>query len=407
MFSNFKETFVRKPQFRSEPPQSVLDTISRRLPEGFYYVHDHDGYCRIHSDEFSVSCVHVCLPDKAKPLFPDGNFSEQEIMDYCYNAQERIEFVPDEDGCFVVNGHKIPLADFVTAPLNGKVLVEGKLFLQPPTFPEPFAVTLSGGDNALDIMVQRQPINSRTAMKFSSVGESPIYITYIIDQCGENIDFNFTISLQPVKSAKDTLRAKLIYNEILSGRGFIAGSPLYLKEKLNDKYVPNDTIEFWKKVVALENYFSVTVDAMTELTVEGIKNIDSLYRCFIEEKPFKEYRNITSLTGQGRFRQEAEQHVENYAGKEILFEFTQDHTIPLLGTPIECCGLLSIFGAAIDHISTPANDKTGNFDIQLKQVPDKRIFIALRYFKSEDDLDAFRSDPDHTSVMRDASELVL
>ena len=54
-----------------------------------------------------------------------------------------------------------------------------------------------------------------------------------------------------------------------------------------------------------------------------------------------------------------------------------------------------------------ANGQTGNFDIQLKQVPDKRMFIALRYFKSEDDLDAFRSDPDHTSVMRDASELVL
>ena len=177
MFSNFKDTFIRKPQFRSEPPQAVLDTISRKLPEGFRYVHDHDGFCRIHSDEFSISPAHVRLPLKAESLFSNGKYTERDIMDYCYNAQEMIEFVPDEDGCFTVNGQKIPLTDFVTAPLKGKMMVDGKLYLQPPAFPKPFSITLSGDNRSIDVVVQRQAINSRTGIKFESFGDSPLHVS--------------------------------------------------------------------------------------------------------------------------------------------------------------------------------------------------------------------------------------
>lgn len=405
MFSNFKDTFIRKPQFRSEPPQAVLDTISRKLPEGFRYVHDHDGFCRIHSDEFSIGSAHVRLSEKAKPLFPDGKYTERDIMDYCYNAQEIIEFVPDEDGCFTVNGQKIPLSDFVTAPLKGKMMVDGKLYLQPPAFPEPFSITLSGDNRSIDVVVQRQAINSRTAIKFESVGDSPLHVLYVIEQISDKIDFNITLSLRAVKSAKDTLMAKLIYNDILSGKGYIAGSPLYLKENFNDKLVPVETIEFWRKVVALEEFFSVETDAKTELTIDGLKNIDALYRCFIEKKSFKEYRNFTSLKGQGKFREEAVGHAAQYAGKEILFEFTQEDTVPFLGATIDCYALLAIFGAAIGEITTPQNEETGDFLILLKPVPEKRMFISVRYFASLEELDAFRSDGHHTTAMRDATEL--
>lgn len=405
MFSNFKDTFIRKPQFRSEPPKAVLDTISRKLPEGFHYVHDHDGFCRIHSDEFSISSAHVRLPEKAKPLFPDGKYTEQDIMDYCYNAQEIIELVPDEDGCFTVNGRKIPLTDFVTAPLTGKMMVNGKLYLKPPAFPEPFNITLSGDNRSIDIVVQRRAINSRTAIRFESVGDSPLHVSYVIEQISDRIDFDITLSLRAVKSAKDSLMAKLIYNDILSGRGYIAGSPLYLKENFNDKLVPVETIEFWKKVVALEEFFSVETDARTELTIDGIKNIDALYRCFIEKKSFKEYRNFTSLKGQGKFREEAVGHATQCAGKEILFEFTQEDTVPFLGTTIDCYALLAIFGAALGEITTPQNEETGDFLILLKPVPEKRMYLSVRYFASLEELDAFRSDGHHTTAMQDATEL--
>ena len=406
MFSNFKDTFIRKPQFRSEPPQAVLDTISRKLPEGFRYVHDHDGFCRIHSDEFSISPTHVRLPLKAESLFSDGKYTERDIMDYCYNAQETIEFVPDEHGCFTVNGQKIPLTDFVKAPLKGKMMVDGKLYLQPPPFPEPFSITLSGDNKSIDVVVQRQAINSRTAIKFESVDDSPLRLSYVIEQISDKTDFNITVSLQPVKSAKDTLLAKLIYNDILSGRGCIAGSPLYLKEDFKDKLVPVETIEFWQKVVSLEGCFSVETDATTELTIDRIKNVDALYRCFVERTPFKEYRSFTSLKGQGKFREEAVGHAARCAGKEILFEFTQEDTVQFLDVDIECYALLAIFGAAIGEITTPQNEETGDFLILLKPVPEKRMFMSVQYFASLEELDTFRSDGRHTTTMRDATELV-
>lgn len=405
MFSNFKDTFVRKPQFHSEPPQSVLDTISRKLPDGFRYVHDHDGFCRIHSDEFSISPAHVRLPEKAKPLFPDEKYTEQDILDYCYNSQEIIEFAPDEDGYFTVNGQKIPLTDFVVAPLKGGMMIDGNLYLQPPAFPEPFSITLSGGDRSIDVVVQRQAINSRTAIKFESVGDSPLHVSYIIEQTSDKIDFNITLSLQPVKSAKDTLLAKLIYNDILSGQGCIAGSPLHLKENYSDKLVPTETITFWKKVIALEEFFSVETDAKTELTIDGIENVAVLYRCFIEKKPFKEYRNITSLKGQGKFREEALGSTAQFVGKEIMFEFTQEDTVQFLDVTIDCYALLAIFGAAIEEITKPQNEGMGDFLILLKPVPEKKMFMSVQYFSSLEELEAFRSDGKHATVMRGATEL--
>ena len=47
MFSNFKDAFIRKPQFTTQTPESVLDVLSKDLPDGFRYINDHDGFCRI------------------------------------------------------------------------------------------------------------------------------------------------------------------------------------------------------------------------------------------------------------------------------------------------------------------------------------------------------------------------
>ena len=44
MFSNFKDAFIRRPQFTVKTPDAVVEMISKGLPKGFRYVHDHDGY---------------------------------------------------------------------------------------------------------------------------------------------------------------------------------------------------------------------------------------------------------------------------------------------------------------------------------------------------------------------------
>ena len=38
MYSSFKDTFIKKPQFTVQTPEAVLRTIGKELPEGFRYV---------------------------------------------------------------------------------------------------------------------------------------------------------------------------------------------------------------------------------------------------------------------------------------------------------------------------------------------------------------------------------
>ena len=50
MYSSFKDTFIKKPQFTVQTPEAVLRTIGKELPEGFRYVDDHDGFCKLDCD---------------------------------------------------------------------------------------------------------------------------------------------------------------------------------------------------------------------------------------------------------------------------------------------------------------------------------------------------------------------
>ena len=66
MFSKFRETFVKKPQFTSRVPDSVLKTVGKNLPDGFRYVEDHNGYCRLDCDgTLDITGFNAVLPKES------------------------------------------------------------------------------------------------------------------------------------------------------------------------------------------------------------------------------------------------------------------------------------------------------------------------------------------------------
>lgn len=72
MFSNFKDAFIRKPQFTTQTPESVLDVLSKDLPDGFRYINDHDGFCRIDCDGvMDFGELRLQIPEEAKSLFAE------------------------------------------------------------------------------------------------------------------------------------------------------------------------------------------------------------------------------------------------------------------------------------------------------------------------------------------------
>ena len=93
MFSNFRDTFIKKPQFTSKIPDAVLKTVGKTLPDGFRYVEDYDGYCRLDCDgSLDISGFHVATVYK-------GNIIKNLIMD----CQSYTKYRPNETtgGIFV------------------------------------------------------------------------------------------------------------------------------------------------------------------------------------------------------------------------------------------------------------------------------------------------------------------
>ena len=109
MFSNFKDAFIRKPQFTTQTPESVLDVLSKDLPDGFRYINDHDGFCRIDCDGvMDFGELRLQIPEEAKSLFAElDTVTMNDVITYAQNSQTNIEVLPDPDGFFAVNGKKI------------------------------------------------------------------------------------------------------------------------------------------------------------------------------------------------------------------------------------------------------------------------------------------------------------
>ena len=127
MFSNFKDTFIKKPQFTIKTPDAVLETISKDLPEGFSYVYDHDGFCRIECErEMTFTALNIKLPDEAKSVFSGIDYNIDDILKYAYNSQKTIEILPDDEGCYTINGNRINSQDFIVSPMSDKKLKNGK-----------------------------------------------------------------------------------------------------------------------------------------------------------------------------------------------------------------------------------------------------------------------------------------
>lgn len=406
MFSNFKDAFIRKPQFTVKTPDAVLETISKGLPEGFRYVHDHDGLCRLECDGvLNITPKRYAFPEEAKAVFEKKqNVTIQDALHYAYNSQTRIELLPDEDDCYTVNGEKIKRSEFVTAPLKGLEFTEGHLYIFPPSFPAPFPIELSGNGYSLTVMMQRQPMNSFSEMKFQSVGESAIELTYIINtEPGNTMQFN--IKTKPSHIASEVLASKEIFNAFVLGKGFIGGAVITHSAVDYGKVVAEETLEFWRKVVAVENVLNVTFAVDQEIVIDDIRTIDALFRCLVEKKPYKTYHKDSTLRGIGDFNDLSKSRANTPIGKEILFEYVEDLTVDIFGVEINLCAITDMFDCVVSEINLPAEGTSGEFYIKLISADGKRMYSSTQYYIDREVMEAVHADKAHIEVFQNAAEL--
>lgn len=93
MFSNFKDAFIRRPQFTSTPPKAVIDAINHDLPEGFEYILDENGYCYLtNTTKFELNAGKIlCSQETYNLIKDDEKVDIGRVMQYAYNSQTPIK----------------------------------------------------------------------------------------------------------------------------------------------------------------------------------------------------------------------------------------------------------------------------------------------------------------------------
>ena len=93
-------------------------------------------------------------------------------------------------------------------------------------------------------------MNSFTEMKFQSVGNSVIELTYTINTEPSNM-MQFNIKTNPSNRAAEVLTSKEIFNAFVLGEGLIGGAKITHSAMDSAKVISEETLEFWRKVVAI------------------------------------------------------------------------------------------------------------------------------------------------------------
>lgn len=406
MFSNFRDAFIKKPQYTSEPPQAVIDLISRELPNGFYYVHDHDGYCRIEAPEgLNIQSGKVLLSDEDKAVLPDG-FSMDDVLKYSYNFQKEIILLPNDDGCFTINGENVSATDFVKTPMQNMTFTNAQLRIKPQKFPSPFDLEVSGDGHTQKLHIKRVPNRSLNVEKYESDESTVLMVWFTIDPVPPSpFTFNISVNMKRARSVKEVITAYHIYNAFADGKGYIGGNPLRIENHTPFEKVPTEVVCLAEKLLQLEECLDVKFDLSRGPTVADAKVADELYRSLIEKKPFKYFKTFDTLSGTGHFIDSTKQ--QEYINTAMVFEFSEKKQVSLLGVDLGLYADNCIFNAVISSFSSAGDKETGDFVIHLATAPGEKMYESVQYFITEDQLISFREDKNHIIVLKEAAEIKI
>lgn len=405
MFSDFKKAFKNVPNYSENIPQVIIDAISADLPEDLFYVHDHDGFCQMASDEgLKIQPSSVCVLESELPDLPK-EISGEDLKKYIYNAQKTVKINPDGEGNIVINGHKIKIDDMIKAPLKDIKIRNAELWIEPHTFPSPFTLIIGNEEYKREMFIQRVANDSFYTEEYKSINEDVLSIRYTIntEHLLPRLFFSISFNIEHAKSAKDIVSAYEIYNSFIDGKGLIAGNVLSISDTGSNEKISSDTINFWSKVDDLEQLLGCSFIYTKDLTIKDLEKVEALHCSLIEEKPFKTIRTYKSVKGKGDI-DSIPQLEEN---QEIYLEFGLKDDFQLLGQNIPLYELKGIFGATINYSSIHYIAELKEYEVELSTVKNKIMYCSSQYFLTKEELEKVRNDPKHIETFSDAKELDL
>ena len=394
MFVDFNKVFKNKNQTELTVPKAVVDYMNQSLPEGVKYVAQEDGTCIVTSTTESLTIGGFTFePTEEQKKILGKNYTQEDVLEYFYNVQQRIPLKLEKEGYILLNGKEFPVEKMAYNLLIPIKYVSGSFCMFPPKFPDPFHITVGCEKYERVLLVSRIPNNSVSTGEYESNKEEPLYIHYLIDDKKKSFTLNISYSLAKAKHIRDIVESTSIYNAFLDGTGIFLGKNLRGKVKEKDvKGFNPKSIAFWEKVLKIEEYLNVNfippdknVDTETQYLVE------QLYQNLINEIPTRYNQRLNSVEGKWKFDNEKNKSLDG----SIYFEFESEINTELFGVKLHLFALTGIFNTSIDIQEINSEKQKIIFHDESNE---KKQFSSIICFKTEKELKEYK-EKDHNKIV--------
>lgn len=153
------------------------------------------------------------------------------------------------------------------------------------------------------------------------------------------------------------------------------------KKKVFDK----DSIAFWKKVLAIEEYLGVAFKPpLDDVEFETMCLVETLYQNLINKIPVIDKGVINTINGEFS---KTKKEIDELTGKPIYFEFEATSNVELFEAKFELLALVGIFNAVFAGVEVDKNEQKIILKDESKQK--KRYSSTLR-FRDEEEVKKFK-----------------
>lgn len=396
MFVDFNRVFKGKPQTELKIPDAMVEHLSSKLPDGVRYKADESGNCEIVSEGGPINIGGLLfVPTEEQKKVLGKTFSMDDVLNYSYNAQKRIQLQLKKDGVIILNGEEFPIDRLHYSPYCPITFVSGEMFMYPQPFPAPFDLEVGCEKYARKLTFKRVPNESVHIAAFESDDEQPLVVKYFLNETKHTIAFNISFNLSYAKTVRDVVESTFIYNAFVDGKGLFCGHPLIADIDTSGlKKYDLDSAIFWEKVLHIENALGITFSPPQEdVDFSTIRIVEMLYQNLIKKLPTRDNKKIDSLDGEWDMRDD--NGVKDSIGKSIYFEFQATYHMSLFGAEKDLPCVIGIFDSKLSNYTV----KGKKYKLLLDHLSEEQhMYTSTLRFATENELQAYMNG-DHNDII--------
>ncbi|PHD96624.1 abortive infection system toxin AbiGii family protein [Bacillus toyonensis] len=386
MFANFNKAILNNNQKDTKIPKEVLGSLNDSLPNDLVYVEVEDGKGVVgltsNSSAMEFGGLSFDLNNDVFAEFKPSNVNE--VLEFLYRTQRKYTISKDANEYITINGIKFKIDEVIKDPFKEKEIGKYDITIYPQPFPEPFKLSFEGKGVKKDITFKRQPFADMHKILLKNIDNETFNISCVLDERDKHLKFNFSLNLENTKTVEETIEALNLYYAFVSGDIKLNGAELNKYTiKQAEKTSVLETIKFWEKVLEIQGKLRVTFIPKSQLEIEDIVLIERLYRTLIEEKPYKEYINISELTLTGT------DGVGDLLGHSGLsMSFHHHDNVKVFGVDLDLYSIISYFDFKVTDIKSSEIDKDGVSKCILLVEPaeGRRTYQSSIHFSTEQEL---------------------